>query len=136
LTLRIFPPLRYTACAVVATLINLATQWISFRLYRGIGELMVGIIAGTATGLISKYALDKFLIFDDRSLGLSENVRKFSRYSLTGVLTTAIFGGTETVFALIGDRETMRYLGGVVGLGIGYMTKFQLDRRFVFRANS
>jgi hypothetical protein len=26
----------------------------------------------------------------------------------------------------------MRYLGGVIGLAIGYLTKYHLDKRFVF----
>jgi putative flippase GtrA len=133
---RINLALRYTACAVVSTLLNLSTQWISFRLYRGIGELMVGIIAGTAMGLISKYILDKFWIFDDRSLGLVENLNKFSRYSLTGAFTTVIFWCTEAAFAFAGDHEAMRYLGAVIGLSIGYVVKFHLDYRFVFRAKS
>jgi hypothetical protein len=55
--------------------------------HRGIGELMVGIIICTAMGLISKYLLDKFWIFDDRSLGLAENLNKFGRYSLTSAFT-------------------------------------------------
>ena len=133
---RINLALRYTAGAVAATLINLATQWISFRLYRGMGELMIGIVAGTAVGLVSKYLMDKFWIFDDRSLGLAENLNTFSYYCLTGVVTTGIFWGTETMFALIGEHESMRYLGAVIGLSIGYITKFHLDYRFVFRAKS
>jgi hypothetical protein len=28
----------------------------------------------------------------------------------------------------------MKYMGAVLGLAIGYVTKYQLDRRFVFRA--
>lgn len=27
----------------------------------------------------------------------------------------------------------MRYLGGVLGLAIGYVIKYELDKRFVFR---
>ena len=27
----------------------------------------------------------------------------------------------------------MRYLGGVIGLMIGYIIKYQLDKRYVFR---
>ena len=126
---------RYAAFAAVSTAINLATQWLSFHLYRGPGELMLGIAAGTATGLVSKYVLDKFWIFDDRSAGVIENVQKFSYYTLTGVITTAIFWSTEAAFALAGN-QAMRYLGAVVGLSIGYFLKFHLDRRFVFRATS
>jgi putative flippase GtrA len=123
---------RYTAFAAVATVVNLATQWLCFRLYRGPGELMVGVATGTATGLVSKYVLDKFWIFDDRSFGVIDNVNKFSQYTLTGILTTAIFWGTEAAFALAGT-EAMRYVGAALGLTIGYILKFQLDRRFIFR---
>jgi hypothetical protein len=28
----------------------------------------------------------------------------------------------------------MRYLGGVIGLTIGYLAKYHLDKRFVFKA--
>lgn len=94
---------------------------------------MFGIAAGTATGLVSKYLLDKFLIFDDRSLWLGDNLQKFGKYTLTGVLTTAIFWGTEAAFAGIGGHEAMRYLGAAIGLAIGYVVKFHLDYRFVFQ---
>ena len=43
------------------------------------------------------------------------------------------FWGAETAFALA-DVEAMRYFGAIVGLSIGYVLKFQFDRRFVFPA--
>jgi putative flippase GtrA len=50
-----------------------------------------------------------------------------------GVVTTAVFWGFEFGFDhLFGTRE-MRYAGGVIGLAIGYVAKYQLDKRFVFR---
>ena len=30
----------------------------------------------------------------------------------------------------------MRYLGGMIGLAIGYLTKYHLDKRYVFRTES
>ncbi len=30
----------------------------------------------------------------------------------------------------------MRYLGGVIGLAIGYLTKYHLDKRYVFRTKA
>ena len=126
--------LRYVAGAILATLVNLATQALSFSLYQGSGELLFGILAGTATGLFSKFIFDKFLIFDDPSLGLAENAQKFALYCVTGVFTTAIFWGTEATMAWLSDGKAMRYLGAVIGLCIGYILKFHLDRRFVFWA--
>ena len=124
---------RYSACAVTSTLLNLASQWAVFRLYPGINDLAIGLATGTAVGLISKYLLDKFLIFDDQSLRLAENLHKFTYYCVTGVFTTAIFWGTEAAFAFSFRHEAMRYAGAIVGLSIGYFTKYHLDRRFVFR---
>jgi putative flippase GtrA len=127
---------QYALGALAATLINLMTQWISFHLYRGVGELIIGILSGTAMGLVSKFLFDKFWIFDNRSLGLSENLHKFGYYTLTGVFTTVIFWGTEAAFALIGEHRFMRYVGAAIGLSIGYIVKYHLDFRFVFRAKS
>ena len=94
---------------------------------------MVGIAAGTMTGLISKYFFDKFLIFSDQSRKVIENLHKFLLYCITGAITTAIFWGTEATFAMLSDHDAMRYLGAIIGLTVGYVLKFHLDRRFVFR---
>ncbi len=93
---------------------------------------MLGILAGTATGLASKYLIDKFWIFDDPSLELADNLQKFALYCVTGVVTTALFWGTEATTALLSDDKTMRYLGAIIGLSAGYFLKYHLDRRFVF----
>jgi putative flippase GtrA len=50
-----------------------------------------------------------------------------------GLLTTVIFWGFEWAFQLLYETKEMRYLGGVIGLALGYLTKYQLDKRFVFR---
>ena len=50
-----------------------------------------------------------------------------------GVFTTAIFWSTELAFHLIFQSAELRYLGGIIGLAIGYLTKYELDKRFVFR---
>jgi putative flippase GtrA len=49
-----------------------------------------------------------------------------------GLVTTAIFWGTETLFWWLWHTDAMRELGAVIGLTIGYVTKYQLDKRFVF----
>ena len=42
---------------------------------------------------------------------------------------------TVPLLEAFSDDRHMRYVGAVIGLTIGYMTKYQLDRRFVFRAD-
>jgi len=124
---------RYATFAAIATALNLAAQWFSFHVYHGVYEFTVGICAGTAAGLIAKYLLDKFLIFDDHSLDVAVNIHKFFYYTLTGAVTTAIFWSTEISFALSGN-QTMRYVGALLGLSVGYFIKYHLDRQIVFRA--
>ena len=125
---------RYAAFAVVAILVNLATQrlvlafdWTS----PGMG-LAAAIAAGTLTGLVVKYMLDKRWIFFDHEKGLAAHGRKFVLYTTMGLVTTAIFWGTETLFWLIWRSDGMRELGAVLGLTVGYVTKYRLDKRFVF----
>ncbi|KZY39478.1 polysaccharide biosynthesis protein GtrA [Roseovarius sp. HI0049] len=126
--------LRYTGFAVIAVLVNLATQ----RLVLAFGwptpgtGLALAIAAGTLTGLVVKYLLDKRWIFYDTEGGMANHGRKFALYTTMGLLTTAIFWGTETLFWLLWKTHAMREAGAVIGLTIGYVTKYQLDRRFVF----
>ena len=125
--------LRYTLFAAIATAVNIATQDIATALYTGAYALWLGIFAGTGTGLVTKYLLDRRWIFLQARGSLAEHSRKFSLYTLMGVFTTVIFWGTEWLFdRLSGGNELWRYLGAVVGLAIGYLTKYRLDRRFVF----
>jgi putative flippase GtrA len=80
-----------------------------------------------------KYVLDKRWIFFDETRGARAQGRQFFMYSLMGVATTAIFWVTETAFWLTGARTSRGKSGAVLGLTIGYVTKYLLDRRFVFR---
>ena len=52
-----------------------------------------------------------------------------------GVVTTLIFWGTEYAFHLIYDTDLMRYVGGIVGLAVGFYVKYQLDKKYVFVNN-
>ncbi len=124
--------MRYTAFAALATGINIATQYVSSSLYTGSFELSVAMGLGTATGLVTKYLLDKRFIFFDVDNSLRGHSVKFSLYSVMGVLTTLIFWGTELAFEAFTEARHMRYIGAAIGLTIGYLTKYQLDRRFVF----
>jgi len=121
---------RYAAFAVVATVANLATQ----RLVLALGAETVwlfalAVLAGTGVGLVIKYVLDKRWIFYDQS---TDHTRQFGLYTVMGLVTTAIFWGSETVFWLIWQTDLMRELGAVLGLSVGYVVKYKLDRRFVF----
>lgn len=124
---------RYTAFALVATAVNLLTQRGLFAVYDGPFAVYGALALGTMTGLVTKYALDKRWIFADRSSGVATHARKFSLYTLMGVVTTVIFWGSELAFDAIGGGD-WRYVGGALGLAVGYVVKYRLDRRFVFGA--
>jgi putative flippase GtrA len=125
---------RYSLFAAVATLVNLASQWLGLQVYGGPWALPLAMAVGTAAGLAAKYLLDKRWIFNDRTTGLWTHTRKFSLYTLMGVVTTAIFWGTELLFDAVSPDGKMRFLGGALGLTIGYALKYQLDNHFVFEA--
>ena len=126
--------LRYAAFASVATGVNVATQYVSSTLYTGPHELYAAIAAGTLAGLVAKYVLDRRWIFHVPPVQrLRGHALGFTLYSLTGVLTTGIFWGTELIFVALGDAPWLRYAGAILGLAVGYTVKYRLDRRFVFR---
>lgn len=92
----------------------------------------LALAVGTGVGLVVKYLLDKRWIFADLSTGIAAHGKRFSLYTLMGVATTVIFWGTQTAFFLATGSRAMLYLGGAIGLAIGYWVKYRLDRRFVF----
>lgn len=121
----------YAAFAVLATTANLATQRIVL-MAGGTSIQFVAMAGGTVVRLFIKYLLDKRCIFYDRGSGFKDHGQKVSVYSAMGLLTTAIFWGTETLFLWIWQTDLLREVGAVVGLSIGYLVKYNLDRRYVF----
>ncbi|OIQ73625.1 GtrA-like protein [mine drainage metagenome] len=124
--------LRYAAFAVVATLVNLGVQRLVLAGMSGAVGLAAAMFIGTVAGLAVKYVLDKNWIFYDISTGAKAHGRKFILYSAMGVVTTLVFWGSETSFWLIWHTAEMREIGAALGLGVGYLVKYNLDRRFVF----
>lgn len=124
--------LKYAAFAGVATLSNIATQHAALACYGGPGSLYAAMAAGTLAGLAVKYVLDKKYIFYHRTGGMRDGLGTFILYTIMGIITTFIFWGTELLFNYLFTFTHARYLGAVIGLAIGYVTKYRLDRRFVF----
>jgi putative flippase GtrA len=124
--------LRYAAFAVVATIANLATQRLVLHFGDTDGYFAAAVCTGTIVGLVIKYILDKRWIFYDVETGVKSHGLKFSLYTAMGLITTAIFWGAETAFWLMWQTNVMRELGAILGLSVGYVVKYNLDRRFVF----
>lgn len=124
--------LRYTSFALMATAANLVTQRIILIAGESTEYFATAIVVGTIVGLVIKYLLDKRWIFYDGGTGLKDYGRKFSLYTAMGLVTTVIFWGSETSFWLIWQSNLMRELGAILGLSVGYVIKYNLDRRYVF----
>jgi putative flippase GtrA len=124
--------IRYSLFAIQAMVINLLIQRAVLSIVEGSVGFILAMLTGTAGGLITKYILDKNLIFYDPARGLASHTRKFGLYTATGVVTTSVFWAVESGFWLIWGTETAREAGAVIGLTIGYVAKYRLDRRFVF----
>ena len=125
--------LLYTLLALIAALANIGVQDLVTAVYQGPYFVPVAMVAGNGVGLLAKYTLDKRYIFGFRARDARHDGQTFALYTLMGLATTAIFWGFELGFHhAFGTRE-MRYLGAGIGLGLGYLIKYHLDRRFVFR---
>ena len=124
--------IKYTIFAAISTLFNLLFQYFSFLVYIGFGSIYVAMFFGTLAGLVAKYILDKKFIFYHTPTDKKDNAKKFALYSLTGVFTTIIFWATEIAFDALSQDPNAKYLGAVIGLSIGYVIKYFLDKEYVF----
>ena len=124
--------LLYIVFASLSTAINIGSQMLSMGIYKGFYAVEISILVGTATGLPLRYLLEKRYIFSFKSSDIRHDGQLFVLYSSMGVLTTAIFWLTEYAFHLLFAEDFMRYVGGVIGLGIGFYVKYRLDKEYVF----
>lgn len=146
--------LKYSLFAGISTLCNLSTQKLILIFFPNIGFLtgfdsfdvfgrfsldlifLTAIFFGTLVGLIIKYILDKKYIFNFDTKSYSENTGKFLLYSFMGIFTTLIYWAFEISFDYLFNNDSAKYVGAIIGLAIGYVIKYNLDKRFVFNHNN
>jgi putative flippase GtrA len=126
--------ITYAILALIATVSNIGAQDLVIRGYNGAFDVLLSMAVGTGVGLVVKYMLDKRYIFRFRARSAVHDGRTFALYALMGLVTTAIFWGFEYGFQHLFETREMRYLGGVIGLAIGYLAKYHLDKRYVFNS--
>ena len=124
----------YAIIALIATAANLLAQALAVRVWTGLWQIELSVLVGTAVGLVLKYLLDKAFIFRFKAENAAHDLLTFVLYTGMGVITTLVFWGFEFAFYRAFEDKSLRYLGGLIGLGIGYWAKYHLDKRFVFRA--
>ena len=128
--------INYAIFALIATAANISAQDLVIRTYSGAFDILASVVVGTGVGLVVKYILDKRYIFRFRARSVAHDTQTFGLYTVMGLATTVIFWGFEFGFQHIFETKEMRYLGGVIGLAIGYLTKYRLDKRYVFRTEA
>lgn len=128
--------LVYALLALIATACNIATQDLVVRIYAGPFAVFAALVVGTGAGLVVKYVLDKKYIFRFRARDAVHDGQTFVLYTAMGLATTCIFWGFELGFDYLFGTRMMRYVGGVIGLVIGYLAKYYLDKRYVFRTDA
>ena len=123
---------RYVLFALLSTLVNFAAQEAVVQSAPAAG-LIPSILAGTAAGFIVKYVLDKKWIFSDAYSSHRNEMHKIMLYGIFSVLTTIVFWSFEVAFWTLWKTDVAKYAGGAIGLAIGYVLKYALDRKYVFR---
>ncbi|HDY90164.1 MAG TPA: GtrA family protein [bacterium] len=124
---------KYSLFAVVSTIINLLVQFLALLLYSAELSLYLAMFVGTSAGLVAKYILDKKYVFHHVTKGKKDDVKKFILYSFFGIFTTSIFWGMEIAFDIIFQHSSAKFLGATLGLSIGYIIKYFLDKKYVFQ---
>ena len=111
---------------------NLTAQALVMYFNNNSHAMLLSMLVGTGVGLVTKYILDKRYIFFFKAENLAHDGKLFFLYSVMGIVTTALFWIIEYEFQLIFAAELMRYIGGAIGLILGYLIKYRLDKQFVF----
>ncbi|MDQ6985846.1 MAG: GtrA family protein [Candidatus Dojkabacteria bacterium] len=140
---------KYAFFAIIATIFNISSQELIVRLGDSLQlqnlhifsvnldiKFFSSLLFGTLIGLLVKYILDKKYIFYYSTKGRKDDAEKFALYMIMGVITTIIFWGTESIFHILFDNEYSKYLGAILGLSIGYLIKYRLDSKYVFKKNT
>jgi putative flippase GtrA len=122
----------YAGFALIATVVNLGTQ----RLLLGDSvqplRFAIALVAGTLAGMAVKYVLDSRWIFRAAPASAATHGRRIGKYAGTSVVTTLLFWGTEAAFFAVSPTQGSREAGALLGLAMGYVLKYHLDRRLVF----
>ena len=91
---------------------------------------LIGSIFAVGITYIIKFFLDKFIVFKKTSTELKETSIEFIKYFGFAILTTIENIGIQ--FLLTNFLNTPLEISFIIALSIGYLTKFFLDKRYVF----
>lgn len=125
-------PTLYVTFAVIAACANFGSQWIVLEACTGFLRVWIALFVGTGVGLVVKYVLDKRWIFMFQTKSVKHEGKTFVIYTVFSVVTTLVFWVFELGALVIFGTQSAQFVGGAVGLSIGYLVKYQLDKRYTF----
>lgn len=125
--------IKYSIFVSLAIITNLGMQYLMDQIFSVSYSYLISLFIGTLSGLVVKYFLDKKYIFLYVTTNYKEDLSKFILYSIMGLITTVIFWGFELLFYYTITYQYSKFIGGLIGLSIGYFIKYQLDKKYVFR---
>ncbi len=92
---------------------------------------LVGSIVAVGITYVTKFILDKFIVFKKTTLELKETSEEFAKYFAFAIVTTIINIGIQ--FLLTNFLGTPLEISILIALSVGYSIKFILDRKYVFK---
>lgn len=91
---------------------------------------LIGSIVAVGITYIIKFFLDKYIVFKKSSLKMKETSQEFLKYFGFAILTTIENIGIQFLFTNF--FKAPPEISIIIALSIGYITKFFLDRKYVF----
>ena len=91
---------------------------------------LIGSIVAVGITYIIKFFLDKYIVFKQTGTKLKETSLEFLKYFGFAILTTIENIGLQ--FLLTNYFNAPLELSFIIALSIGYLTKFFIDKKFVF----
>lgn len=122
---------RYVVFAILSGLSNLTFQEL-VACALPLAPIVFSILIGTGIGFLVKYVLDKRCIFLDEWDGRAAEARKIATYGMSGIATTLLFWAVELGCWHLWRTIEAKYVGAGIGLSLGHLLKYLLDKRFVF----
>ena len=92
---------------------------------------LIGSIIAVGITYVTKFILDKFIVFKKTTLELKETSEEFAKYFAFAIVTTIINIGIQ--FLLTNFLGTPLEISMLIALSVGYSIKFMLDRKYVFK---
>jgi putative flippase GtrA len=94
---------------------------------------LIGSIFAVGLTYITKFFLDKYIVFQNKASDLKGTSEEFLKYFGFAILTTIENIGIQ--FILTNFLNNPLEISLIIALTIGYSTKFLLDRKYVFVKN-